>query len=66
MAHRGQFDETPDVIHFAETLEKVCVETVEAGHMTKDLALLIGPEQAWLTTNQFLEKLDENLQKAMN
>jgi len=66
LKYRGQFDETPDVIHFAETLEKVCVETVEAGHMTKDLALLIGPEQAWLTTNQFLEKLDENLQKAMN
>ena len=66
LKYRGQFDETPDVIHFAETLEKVCVETVEAGHMTKDLALLIGPEQAWPTTNQFLEKLDENLQKAMN
>ena len=66
LKYRGQFDETPDVVHFAETLEKVCVETVEAGHMTKDLALLIGPDQAWLTTNQFLEKLDENLQKAMN
>ena len=66
LKYRGQFDETPDVVHFAETLEKVCVETVEAGHMTKDLALLIGPDQAWLTTNKFLEKLDENLQKAMN
>ena len=66
LKYRGQFDETPDVVHFAETLEKVCVETVEAGNMTKDLALLIGPDQAWLTTNQFLQKLDENLQKAMN
>lgn len=65
LKYRGQFDETPDVVNFAETLEKVCVETVEAGHMTKDLALLVGPDQAWLTTNQFLAKLDENLQKAM-
>ncbi|WP_413205021.1 NADP-dependent isocitrate dehydrogenase [Rhodospirillum sp. A1_3_36] len=62
---RGKFDETPDVVAFAETLEKVCVETVEAGFMTKDLAILIGPEQPWLTTNQFLDKLDENLTKAM-
>jgi isocitrate dehydrogenase len=63
---RGKFDETPDVVAFAETLEKVCVETVEAGFMTKDLAILIGPEQPWLTTNQFLDKLDENLTKAMS
>jgi isocitrate dehydrogenase len=53
------------VTKFAETLEKVCVETVESGAMTKDLAILIGPEQKWLTTNQFLEALDTNLQKAM-
>jgi isocitrate dehydrogenase len=58
---RGQFDDTPDVVAFADTLEKVCVETVENGQMTKDLALLIGPEQAWLTTDAFLDALDKNL-----
>jgi isocitrate dehydrogenase len=63
--YRGKFDGTPDVEAFAETLEKVCVETVEDGFMTKDLALLIGPDQKWLTTQEFLAKLDENLQKAM-
>jgi isocitrate dehydrogenase len=63
--YRGQFDQTPDVIRFAENLEKVCVKSVEVGFMTKDLALLIGPEQNWMTTQQFLAKLDENLQKAM-
>jgi isocitrate dehydrogenase len=63
--YRGQFDQTPDVIRFAENLEKVCVKSVEDGFMTKDLALLIGPEQNWMTTQQFLAKLDENLQKAM-
>jgi isocitrate dehydrogenase len=63
--YRGKFDNTPDVQKFAETLEKVCVETVEAGFMTKDLALLISPDQKWLTTVQFLDKLDENLKKAM-
>jgi isocitrate dehydrogenase len=63
--YRGQFDETPEVVLFANTLEKVCVETVEAGDMTKDLALLIGHDQKWLTTMQFMDKLDENLQKAM-
>ncbi len=65
IAYRGRFDDTPDVVRFAETLEKVCVETVESGSMTKDLALLIGPDQPWLTTEQFLDKLDQNLQKAM-
>ena len=65
LIYRGKFDNTPDVAHFAETLEKVCVETVEAGFMTKDLAILIGPDQPWLTTTQFLDKLDENLTKAM-
>ncbi len=65
LKHRGRMDETPDVTKFAETLEKVCVETVENGAMTKDLAILIGPDQEWLTTNQFLEILDGNLQKAM-
>ena len=58
-------DATPDVVKFAETLENVCVETVESGSMTKDLAILVGPEQNWLTTNQFLDTLDANLQKAM-
>ncbi len=59
---RGEFDGTPDVVTFAETLERVCVDTVEGGDMTKDLALLIGRDQPWLTTNQFLAKLDEGLQ----
>src|SRR5262244_1987972 len=63
--YRGKFDNTPAVQKFAETLEKVCVDTVEAGHMTKDLALLISPEQTWMTTRQFLDKLDQNLKKAM-
>ncbi len=53
------------MVEFAETLEKVCVETVEAGSMTKDLALLIGPEQKWLTTNAFFDVIEENLKKAM-
>ena len=65
LKHRGRMDETPDVTKFAETLEKVCVDTVEAGDMTKDLAILIGPDAKWLTTNQFLDALDANLQKAM-
>ncbi|MDJ0685684.1 MAG: NADP-dependent isocitrate dehydrogenase [Alphaproteobacteria bacterium] len=63
--YRGVFDDTPDVQKFGETLEKVCVDTVESGHMTKDLALLIGESQPWMTTNQFLSKLDENLKTAM-
>jgi isocitrate dehydrogenase len=65
LGYRGKFDATPEVVNFAETLEKVCVDTVESGFMTKDLALLIGPDQAWLNTQAFLDKLDENLQKAM-
>jgi len=65
LQYRGKFDETPDVVRFADTLEKVCIESVEAGFMTKDLALLIGPEQAWMTTQAFLAKLDEGLQAAM-
>ncbi|MBL6934257.1 MAG: NADP-dependent isocitrate dehydrogenase [Alphaproteobacteria bacterium] len=63
--YRGQFDDTPDVQNFAKTLEKVCVDTVEAGFMTKDLALLIGPEQSWLTTEEFLDKLDQGLKREM-
>jgi len=62
---RGKFDDTPDVTRFAETLERVCIETVENGAMTKDLALLIGPDQAWMTTEQFFETVRLNLEKAM-
>ena len=65
LKYRGTFDETPEVVDFAEKLEQICVKTVESGFMTKDLALLISPEQTWLTTNQFLDKLDSNLQTAM-
>jgi isocitrate dehydrogenase len=61
--YRGLFDDTPDVVEFAQDLEAVCVDTVESGDMTKDLALLIGPDQPWMTTQRFLDKLDENLQK---
>ncbi|HEU4612179.1 MAG TPA: NADP-dependent isocitrate dehydrogenase, partial [Kofleriaceae bacterium] len=63
--YRGQFDGTPDVVKFADALEKVCVETVESGKMTKDLAILVGPEQKWLTTEQFLDALDTNLKTKM-
>ena len=62
---RGRMDGTPEVSQFGETLEKVCIETVEAGQITKDLALLIGPDQSFLTTQEFLAAIDENLQKAM-
>ncbi|NMG39929.1 NADP-dependent isocitrate dehydrogenase [Chelativorans sp. ZYF759] len=65
LAHRAKLDNNADLKKFAETLEKVCVDTVESGHMTKDLALLIGPDQPWLSTTGFLDKVDENLQKAM-
>jgi isocitrate dehydrogenase len=63
--YRGTFDKTPDVVRFAETLEKVCIEAVEAGEMTKDLAILIGDKTPWLNTNAFLDKLDARLKKAM-
>ncbi len=65
LAARGRMDGTPEVTTFAETLERVCVETVEGGKMTKDLALLIGPDQEFLTTQDFLAAIDENLQKTM-
>jgi len=65
LSYRGKFDETPEVTKFAETLERVCIETVESGKMTKDLALLIGPEQAWMTTEQFFEAIRVNLEDAM-
>jgi len=65
LAHRAKLDNNAQLKRFAETLEKVCVDTVEAGHMTKDLALLVGPDQKWLSTTGFLDKVDENLKKAM-
>ncbi|MEU9836616.1 NADP-dependent isocitrate dehydrogenase [Streptosporangium sp. NPDC048047] len=65
LAHRGKLDNTPAVIEFAEKLEQVCVETVEGGQMTKDLALLVGGDAQWLTTQDFLAALDENLKKKM-
>jgi isocitrate dehydrogenase len=65
LAARGRMDETPEVSEFAETLERVCVETVESGKMTKDLALLIGPDQEFQTTEEFLASIDENLKKEM-
>jgi isocitrate dehydrogenase len=65
LKYRGKFDDTPEVVRFAETLERVCIETVEAGQMTKDLAILVGPEQAWMTTEQFFEAIVHNLEAAM-
>ena len=66
LAHRGKLDQTPDVTAFAETLEKVCIGTVEQGKMTKDLALLVGKDQPYLQTQEFLDAIDENLQSAMS
>ncbi|MSO54576.1 MAG: NADP-dependent isocitrate dehydrogenase [Rhodospirillales bacterium] len=63
--YRGKFDNTPDVQKFADTLEKVCVDTVECGAMTKDLASLVRPQQKWLSTNAFFDAIDGNLKKAM-
>jgi len=65
LKYRGRFDNTPDVTRFAETLERVCIETVEQGAMTKDLAILIGPDQPWMTTEQFFEAIRVNLESAM-
>jgi isocitrate dehydrogenase len=65
LAHRAKLDGNDALARFADTLEKVTVDTIEAGHMTKDLALLVGPEQPWLSTTGFLDKIDANLQKAM-
>jgi len=65
LSFRGKFDNTPDVTRFAETLEAVCIETVESGKMTKDLAILIGPDQPWMTTEQFFEAIRENLEAKM-
>src|SRR4051812_48012649 len=65
LTHRAKLDDNPELARFAATLEKVCVDTVEAGFMTKDLALLVGPDQKWLTTEGFLDKVDQNLRQAM-
>ncbi len=65
LAHRGKLDGNEELIRFAETLENVTVQTIEAGFMTKDLALLVGPDQPWLSTTGFLDKVDENLKRAM-
>jgi isocitrate dehydrogenase len=65
LEHRGKLDGTPEVTAFAHALEATCVETVESGQMTKDLAILIGKDQPWLTTQEFLAALDTNLQKKM-
>jgi isocitrate dehydrogenase len=65
LAHRGKVDGTPEVTAFADTLEQVCVDTVEAGQMTKDLALLISRDAPWLTTDEFMNALDQNLAKRL-
>ncbi|MDG1208970.1 MAG: NADP-dependent isocitrate dehydrogenase [Paracoccaceae bacterium] len=65
LKHRAKLDDNQPLMNFADTLEKVVVDTVESGNMTKDLALLVGPDQKWLTTEGFLEKIDENLNKAL-
>ena len=65
LKHRADLDGTPEVRHFAKTLEKVIVDTVEGGQMTKDLAMLIGPDEPWLDTDGFMNALDENLAKAL-
>jgi isocitrate dehydrogenase len=65
LAHRAKLDDNDELAQFAQTLNKVTVDTVESGFMTKDLALLVGPNQKWLTTEGFLAKVDENLNKAM-
>jgi isocitrate dehydrogenase len=65
LAHRAKLDDNAQLAKFASTLEKVCIDTVEGGEMTKDLAVLIGPDQKWLSTQGFLDAVDRNLQKAM-
>ncbi len=66
LIYRGRFDGTPEVVRFAETLERVCIATVESGKMTKDLAILIGPNQPWMTTETFFSAIVENLEAAMS
>ena len=66
LSHRAKLDNNEDLAKFAKTLEKTCVSTVEGGSMTKDLALLVGAEQKWLSTEAFLDKVSTNLEKAMS
>ena len=66
MAHRGKLDNNQELIDFSLTLEKICIDTVESGSMTKDLAILIGPSSKYMTTNQFLDELDGRLKKNLN
>ncbi|MBT5773057.1 MAG: NADP-dependent isocitrate dehydrogenase, partial [Dehalococcoidia bacterium] len=66
LAHRAKLDDNAELAKFATTIEEVCVATVEGGAMTKDLALLVGPDQEWQTTNEFLASLDEGLQARMD
>jgi isocitrate dehydrogenase len=66
LAHRGKLDNNQKLIDFSLTLEKVCIDTVESGSMTKDLAILIGPSSKYMTTNQFLDELDGRLKKNLN
>ena len=65
MKYRGKFDNNKALIDFCDTLERVCVQTVESGFMTKDLALLVGPHQKWMNTQEFLDKLRDNLDAAL-
>jgi len=65
LAHRAKLDDNAGLANFAATLEKVCIDTVESGFMTKDLALLVGADQKWLSTTGFLDKIDENMKRAM-
>ena len=65
LSHRAKLDNNPQLAKFAETLERVCIETVESGKMTKDLAILISADSPWQTTQEFLNSIDENLKKAM-
>jgi isocitrate dehydrogenase len=65
LAHRGRMDDTPEVTEFAEALERVCVGTVQSGNMTRDLALLVGDDQEWLNTQDFLDAIEANLKKEM-
>ena len=66
LAHRGKLDGNDELIKFSNTIEQVCIECVESGSMTKDLAILIGPSSKYLTTNQFLDVIDQNLKKKLN
>jgi len=66
LAHRGKLDENKELIKFSQTIEEVCIESVEKGAMTKDLAILVGPSSKYLTTNQFLDVIDGNLKKKLN